>query len=407
MNSFVKPSKAYEEAQNAVEEASKKLEEFKIEVQKLTKNLEEVKIEEQKWTKVLEEATKRKEYLSKTRQTKKSLSPRRKSTAMSMRSPGKPGGSVNSQLVKTTLNDDGELIQVFEEPTRSDSVVPKVEGNAANMAEDEIKKEASPVAELPSCPNYDPIQCVAPHRVTNVLKDLDKAFTNLYFQPSLPDNDIKIPAKKIASSQNFFLFKLPDGKEPLVREYIEKLGGKVVDCLESATRLIFCPSSKKLPNEEYFFFATAAAGGRFLLPTSYIAESYDAKKFLDPSEFSTYDYYFSRHDLHSTMLAAIKMSVEFRSIYAKNGNPCFYLHNVLFAEPKGEHEDVMLFLRICGAFVQPFYGINPKNNEWISNYTITLIVNSGKVALTENLKNFCVSTPDKIRNILWRALARF
>uniref|UniRef100_A0AC35G6D7 Uncharacterized protein n=1 Tax=Panagrolaimus sp. PS1159 TaxID=55785 RepID=A0AC35G6D7_9BILA len=355
-NSKMPPSsKAYEEALLTEQEALQKL--------------EELEKEKMRWTKSLEDARKRKEYVSKTRQMKKALSPRRRSTAMNMRSPATQNNAASK--VKTDV--------------------------------DKVEREMSPpIPELVYPDGYDPIQCVAPHQVNTEIRNLNDTFNRLFYQPCLPENNVKVPLKKAAESHIFYIYKVPN--EDLVRKCIIKLDGIIADSLESATRVVFYPTSKKLPEDELFFLLTAAAGGRFILPVSYIIESNDTGEFLKPTDYSNFDYYNSKHDLDPATLAAIKMSVEIRQGFIKNGNPCFYMHNVLFAEPKGKHEDVILFLRVCGAYVQPYYGIKKdRKNEFVSNFCISLVVNSGEIPLTDNLKCSPITTPEAIKDILWRS----
>uniref|UniRef100_A0A914ZCB3 BRCT domain-containing protein n=1 Tax=Panagrolaimus superbus TaxID=310955 RepID=A0A914ZCB3_9BILA len=192
-----------------------------------------------------------------------------------------------------------------------------------------------------------------PHEVTLVVKEVQEKFKNLYYQPDIADNQVKVPSFSHSKLNCFYLFEIPEDKKEDIKRKIIKLGGTFTSRLYNATKVLFLPNKNRMNNESLFTFVTAAVGGRYILPLSYIDESGDAQNFLNPKNYCTIDYYDSRYDLDRTTISAIKLSNKYRYQYSRKQFPCFHRHNVLLAVPKRQDEDVKILLQMLGAYVQP------------------------------------------------------
>ena len=62
---------------------------------------------------------------------------------------------------------------------------------------------------------------------------------------------------------------------------IRKLGGKIVDSIGAASRVVFTPSQKPLPESEFYKISLAAVSGKRLLPSNYVLYSGILKRFED------------------------------------------------------------------------------------------------------------------------------
>uniref|UniRef100_A0AC34FWK7 BRCT domain-containing protein n=1 Tax=Panagrolaimus sp. ES5 TaxID=591445 RepID=A0AC34FWK7_9BILA len=201
----------------------------------------------------------------------------------------------------------------------------------------------------------------------------------------------------------FYLFEIPEKRRLHMISKIHSLGGMVVNSIRFATRILFIPSGHNLPEKSLFKLLTAAIGGRAILPASYILDSCDEKTFLDVDNYCHCENFVTKFDIPDSTLAAIKISVYYRSLYAKMQKPAFHLQNVLFAVTEGQHEDVKLLLEISGASVQPCY----HNNMFFNNQLFTLCVTDGTIKLHDFVETIPQVTPDTIRNILWRTFRKF
>uniref|UniRef100_A0AC34F4Y5 BRCT domain-containing protein n=1 Tax=Panagrolaimus sp. ES5 TaxID=591445 RepID=A0AC34F4Y5_9BILA len=338
-----------------------------------------------------------------------SLSPRqRMHSRMSTvtKSPYKPFGETPHKILRSQVDCDGELTQQlrvtqdFEDP---DDIEPMDLDDVVNLEEEEQSEERI-VVDIPYCKDYDPANFGGPHDVAFVVNEVRERFKSLYYQPDLPDNQVKIPSLASTSKLNsFYLFEVPEEKREGIVKQIKNLGGTVTSRLYNATKIIFFPNNKQMSDQSLFTFLTAAVGGRYILPFSYISDSIDAQMFLDAKNFCTMEYYESKYDLHRTTVSAIKISNNYRNQYSRKQYPRFHRHNVLLAVPKRQDEDVKVLLQILGAYVQPCYD----NKIVLKNPLYTLCINDGKVKLAEEAKLIPRVTPDKIREMLWNTLNTF
>uniref|UniRef100_A0AC34GV40 BRCT domain-containing protein n=1 Tax=Panagrolaimus sp. ES5 TaxID=591445 RepID=A0AC34GV40_9BILA len=206
-------------------------------------------------------------------------------------------------------------------------------------------------------------------------------FNQLYHN-SPEANAVKMKSTK---THDFYLFDVPEDKKDSVKMMIKKLGGNVVNNILAANIILFVPSEKQMNLKALGRFLTAAIGGRYLVPLSFIKKSYHKQRFLDVNDYCNLEYIVSKYDLDKSVQTAIKISFSFREQFAKNKFPAFHRQNILFAVPEGEHEDVKLLLEISGAVVHPCR----VNDKFFENQLFTLCISNGKIkvhgVLEENI----------------------
>uniref|UniRef100_A0AC35GWC9 BRCT domain-containing protein n=1 Tax=Panagrolaimus sp. PS1159 TaxID=55785 RepID=A0AC35GWC9_9BILA len=279
--------------------------------------------------------------------------------------------------------------------------------------------------------DYDPAANVS---TIDIAKEMCKKMKAIHFQSKLPEFKAIVAKIEGKPDAKFYLLDFSDAKKVFLKNLIQKLGGTVTKSLEETTCIVFYPTKEQMnlqsiftlitgallggtvtksleettciifyPTKEQmnlqsiFTFITGALVGRYLLPVSYILESYDIKEFLNMDDFCTMDYIESKYILHKTTIAAIKMSIFNRNKYKRNAIPAFHHQRILFAIPEGQDDDVKLILKCLGAYVHPYH----VDNECSHGQLFTLCITDGQINLPCFAQSIPTKTPYDIRTILW------
>jgi hypothetical protein len=259
------------------------------------------------------------------------------------------------------------------------------------------------MSDIPANPygnDYDPRANVS---TLDIAKEMSKKMKAIQFQSKLPEFKSIVAKIKVKPDAKFYLLDFSDAKEVFLKYHIQNMGGTVTKNLEETTCIIFYPTKKQMNLKSIFTLITAALGGRYLLPVSYILESNDIKEFLNVDDFCTLDYIESKYILHKTTIAAIKMSIFYRNKYKRNAIPPFHHQRILFAIPQGQDDDVKLILKCLGAYVQPYH----VDNKYSHDQLFTLCITDGQINLHRFAQSIPTKTPYDIRTILWEHLKSF
>jgi hypothetical protein len=248
--------------------------------------------------------------------------------------------------------------------------------------------------------DYDPAANVS---TIDIAKEMCNKMKAIQFQSKLPEFKGIVAKIEGKPDAKFYLLDFSDAKEVFLKNLIQNMGGTVTKSLEETTCIIFYPTKEQMNLQSIFTLITGALVGRYLLPVSYILESYDIKEFLNIDDFCTMDYIESKYVLHKTTIAALKMSIFNRNKYKRNAIPAFHHQRILFAIPEGQDDDVKLILKCLGAYVQPYH----VNNECSHGKLFTLCITDGQINLPRFAQSIPTKTPYDIRTILWEHLKNF